>query len=103
LIICFAAHAESEFKIFTLQYHFASDLLPVNSSIVGYDDIATGINNQLNVHTNLDRMREIELTVAQLDNVRVNNKISIQSNNSLRAKQKDIETSGSVNRYRGRH
>jgi len=41
-------------------------------------------------------MREIELTVAQLDNVSVNHKISIQSNNSLRAKQEDFETSGSV-------
>ena len=96
LILSFAAIAETEFKIFTLQHHFAADLLPVISSMVGADGVATGTNNQLIVRASPERMREVEQTIAQLDNERINRKITVKTSNNVQMQQERTEASGNV-------
>ena len=95
-MLSFSAFAETEFKIFSLQHHFASDLLPTISQMVGDDGVATGTNNQLIIRAQPERMREIEQMVAQLDTVRINRKITVKANNAAQSQQERVEASGSV-------
>ena len=95
---CFSlsAFAETEFKIFTLQHRFASDLLPIVEPMVGADGTANGIDNQLIIRAQPERMREIEAIVAQMDAARVNRKISVNTSNSLQTQSERIEANGKV-------
>ena len=95
LLLSFSAFAETEFKIFTLQHRFASDLLPTINPMVGTDGTASGIDNQLIIRTQPERMREIEATVAKLDAARANRKISVNTSNNLQSQHERVEVSGS--------
>jgi len=88
--------AETEFKIITLQHLFARDLLPIIEPMVGADGAANGMNNQLVVRANPERMREIEATVASLDVARVNRKITVKSTNIVQTQQDRTEAKGAV-------
>ena len=88
--------AETEFKIITLQHLFARDLLPIIEPMVGADGAANGMNNQLIVRANPERMREIEATVASLDVARVNRKITVKSTNIVQTQQDRTEATGAV-------
>lgn len=90
------AHANTEFKIITLQHRFASDLLPTISPMVGPGGTATGTNNQLILRASPDRMREIEAIVAQLDLARVNRKITVKTNSNMQSQQERVEANGRV-------
>ncbi len=96
LTLSFSAFADTEFKIITLQHRFASDLLPIIEPMVGVDGTATGMNNQLSLRANPDRMREIEETVAKLDAARVNRKISVKTSNSMQSQHEQVEASGTA-------
>ena len=91
-----SAFAETDFKIITLQHTFARDLLPIITPMVGQDGAATGMNNQLIIRANPDRMREIEATIASLDVTRVNRKITVKSTNNLQTQQERAEATGAV-------
>ena len=95
LLLSFSAFAETEFKIFTLQHRFASDLLSTINPMVGADGTANGIDNQLIIRAQPQRMREIETLVAQIDTARVNRKISVKTSNNVQTQRERIETSGS--------
>ena len=95
LLLSFSAFAETEFKIFTLQHRFASDLLPIINPMVGTDGTASGIDNQLIIRTQPERMREIEATVAKLDAARANRKISVNTSNNLQSQHERVEVTGS--------
>lgn len=95
LLSCWV-QAEIEFKIITLQYSFASDLLPTIEPLVGADGTATGMRNQLILRASPERMREIESIVARLDVVKVNRKITVNNSNQSRTLQNRIEASGQV-------
>ena len=88
--------AETDFKIITLQHLFAKDLLPIITPMVGPDGAASGMNNQLIIRANPERMREIEATIASLDVTRVNRKISVKSTNHLQTQQDRVEATGAV-------
>lgn len=88
--------AETEFKIFTLQHRFASDLLPMVAPMVGADGAANGIDNQLIIRAQPERMREIEALVVQMDTARVNRKISVSTSNSIQSQHERTEASGKV-------
>ena len=88
--------AETEFKIFTLQHRFASELLPMVDPMVGADGTANGIDNQLIIRTQPERMREIEALVAQMDAARVNRKITVSTSNHIQSQQERTEASGKV-------
>jgi hypothetical protein len=96
LTLSFSAFADTEFKIITLQHRFASDLLPIIEPMVGVDGAATGMNNQLILRANPDRMREIEETVSKLDAARVNRKISVKTSNSMQSQREQVEASGTA-------
>lgn len=88
--------AETEFKIFTLQHRFASDLLPIVGPMVGADGTANGIDNQLIVRAQPERMREIAAIVAKLDAVRTNRKITVSTSNDMQSQHERTEASGRV-------
>lgn len=96
LVFCLNAWAETEFKIITLQHLFAKDLLPIIEPMVGADGAANGMNNQLIVRANPERMREIEAIVAKLDVTRVNRKITVKTSNSVQTQQERVEATGAV-------
>ena len=96
LLLSFSAFAETEFKIFTLQHRFASDLLSTINPMVGADGTANGIDNQLIIRAQPQRMRDIETLVAQIDTARANRKISVNTSNNVQTQRERIETSGSI-------
>lgn len=91
-----SAFAETDFKTITLQHMFANDLLPIITPMVGEDGAASGLDNQLIIRANRERMREIEATIASLDVTRVNRKITIKSTNNLQTQQERVEASGAI-------
>lgn len=91
-----SAFAETEFKIFTLQHRFASDLLPIVDSMVGADGTANGIENQLIIRAQPERMREIEALVSQMDAARVNRKITVNTSNHMQSQRARTEASGNI-------
>src|SRR5687768_12567727 len=86
--------AETEFKIFTLQHRFAIDLLPIVDSMVGADGTANGIDNQLIIRAQPERMREIEALVTRMDAARINRKITVSTSNTLQSQRERTEGSG---------
>lgn len=96
LLFSLSAVAETEFKIFTLQHRFASDLLPVIEPMVGTDGAANGMNNQLIIHASPARMREIEAVVQQLDAARVNRKITVKTSNNVQSQRERVEATGAT-------
>lgn len=92
------AHAETIFKIITLQHRFASDLLPAISPMVGLDGTATGMQNQLILRASPERMRDIEAIVESLDVARVNRRITVSNSNSIASQHNRTEASGAIRR-----
>ena len=96
LLLSLNVWAETEFKIITLQHVFASDLLPIIEQMVGADGAANGINNQLIVRAQPERMRDIEAIIAKLDIAKVNRKITVKNSNNVQAQQQRVEATGAV-------
>lgn len=96
LLVCSSAFAETEFKIFSLQHRFASDLLPIVEPMVGADGIANAIDSQLIVRAQPERMREIEALVAKMDAARVNRKITVSTSNNMQSQRERAEATGSA-------
>ena len=91
-----SALAETEFKIFTLQHRFASDLLPFVEPMIGADGTANGIDNQLIIRANPQRMQDIEALVAKMDTARVNRKITVNTSNNLQTQREGVEARGAT-------
>ena len=96
LLFCTTSFAASEFKIFTLQHRFASDLLPIVEPMVGADGTANAIDNQLIIRANTERMQEIEAVVAKMDVARVNRKITVNTSNNMQTQRERVEATGST-------
>jgi type II secretory pathway component GspD/PulD (secretin) len=96
LLFSFSASAFAELKIFTLQHHFANDLISTISPLVGSDGAVTGMNNQLIVRATPEQMREIEALVTQLDTERINRKITVRSSQSSNINNQRIEANGKI-------
>jgi len=96
LLLSLNVYAETEFKIITLQHRFASDLLPIIEPMVGADGTATGMNNELILRANPERMREIEATIKKLDAARANRKITVNRINNMQSQRERVEASGNV-------
>lgn len=96
LLICSSAFAETEFKIFSLQHRFASDLLPIVEPMVGADGTANAIDSQLIVRAQPERMREIEALVANMDIARVNRKITVSTSNNMQSQRERVEAKGAT-------
>ncbi|WP_232415555.1 secretin N-terminal domain-containing protein [Methylotenera versatilis] len=98
MIISLIAHAETEFKIITLQHRFASDLLPTITPMVGADGTATGMQNQLILRASSERMRNIEAMIETLDTERVNRRITVSNSNNIDSQLDRTEASGTIRR-----
>jgi type II secretory pathway component GspD/PulD (secretin) len=96
LLVYTSAFAETEFKIFTLQHRFASDLLPFVEPMIGADGTANGIDNQLIVRAQPQRMREIEALLAKMDAARTNRKITVSTSNNMQNQRDRVEATGST-------
>jgi hypothetical protein len=96
LLLSLNVYAETEFKIITLQHRFASDLLPIIEPMVGADGTATGMNNELILRANPERMREIEATIEKLDAARANRKITVNRINNMQSQRERVEASGNI-------
>jgi type II secretory pathway component GspD/PulD (secretin) len=83
LSISLVSNAATEFKIFTLQYRFAEEILPSIEEMVGQYGTASAIQNQLIVRTDSKTMADIEQTVSALDMPRENFKIRVKRQNNL--------------------
>jgi len=88
--------AEIEFKIISLQHRFASDLLPAITPMVGLDGTATGMNNQLILRAQPERMREIEALIEKLDAARVNRRITVSNSLQQDSQSSTFDASGTV-------
>lgn len=88
--------AETEFKIISLQHRFANDLLPTIAPMVGLGGTATGIDNQLILRAQPERMREIEAVIEKLDAVRVNRRITVSNSVQQNNQSATTEASGTV-------
>lgn len=95
LLFSLTALAATEFKIITLQHRFAEDLLPIIQPLAGEDGVVTGLQNQLIIRAQPERLAEIEQVIASMDMVRVNLKISVRRHNRTDTSQNAIEVSGS--------
>ena len=96
LLMCSVAAHASEFKIFSLQHRFASDLVPVVSPMVSEPGTVSAINNQLIVRTDSATMRAVEAIVERLDIARVNRKVSFKFNQDTQSQYANTEASGNV-------
>ena len=90
------AQAEIVFKIISLQHRLVNDLLPMITPMVGPDGSAHGMNNELIVLANPQRMAEIEAVIAKLDIARINRKITVKSNNVTDTQQQRVKATGAV-------
>lgn len=86
--------ATTEFKIITLQYRFAEDLVPIIQPLVGADGSVTGIQNQLLIRTRSDKMANIEQIVSTLDVERKNLKITVRRQSSLNSASDGVIVNG---------
>ncbi|HNZ57041.1 MAG TPA: secretin N-terminal domain-containing protein, partial [Methylophilaceae bacterium] len=75
--------AVTEFKIITLQHRFAEDLLPMIQPLAGEDGVVTGMQNQLIIRAQSERLAEIEQVIASMDVARTNLKITVRRQNQL--------------------
>lgn len=66
-----------QFKMITLQYRFAQDVLPMIEPMVGPNGSVRAIDNHLIISTSPDRLTQIEAIISQLDVARKNIRITI--------------------------
>ncbi|HEY0842890.1 secretin N-terminal domain-containing protein [Methylotenera sp.] len=83
LSLTLQGHAANDFKIFTLQYRFAEEVLPTIQAVIGNHGTASAIQNQLIVRTDSKTMAEVEQTIATLDTTRENFTISVKRQNNF--------------------
>lgn len=96
MLLCSDVFAQGIFKIITLQHRMAQDILPMISTLVGNHGVATGIDNQLIIRTDAERMLEIEQAVAVFDQVKRNFSITVSHDQSIQESQQRIDAQGDV-------
>lgn len=69
--------AGGEFRMITLQYRFAHDVLPVIEPLVGPEGSVRALDNHLMISTSPERHAQIEALIAQLDVARRNLRITV--------------------------
>lgn len=95
-LLSVSALAVTEFKIITLQHRFANDILPSITPMVGIDGTATGIDNQLILRAQPERMRQIEAMIEKLDTARVNRRITVSHQLQQNGQSATTQASGTV-------
>lgn len=97
LISCFvplAYAASTQFKMITLQYRFAQDLLPTIQSMVGAEGKVSALDNHLMITATPDQLAAIEQVIAKLDVARKTMRITVSHDDVLKAEQQAGSVSG---------
>jgi len=94
LSLTLQGHAANDFKIFTLQYRFAEEVLPTIQAVIGNHGTASAIQNQLIVRTDSKTMAEVEQTLAKLDTARENFTISVKRQNNFTGTSRNSTVKG---------
>jgi len=94
LSLTLQGHAANDFKIFTLQYRFAEEVLPTIQAVIGNHGTASAIQNQLIVRTDSKTMAEVEQTLATLDTARENFTISVKRQNNFTGTNRNSTVKG---------
>ncbi|CAG0993564.1 hypothetical protein MTYP_02416 [Methylophilaceae bacterium] len=85
-----AAMADTQFRMMTLQYRFAQDILPVIEPMVGADGSVRAIDNHLMVTATPERLSQIEALISQLDVARRNLRITVSHAADVQSQQHGI-------------
>ncbi len=86
--------AADQFKMITLQYRLAQDILPMIEPMVGPTGSARAIDNHLLVSTSPDRLSQIEAVINKLDVVRKNVRITVSHASDIQAEQRGVGVTG---------
>jgi type II secretory pathway component GspD/PulD (secretin) len=86
--------AADQFKMITLQYRLAQDILPMIEPMVGPTGSARAIDNHLLVSTSPDRLSQIEAIINQLDVARKNVRITVNHASDIQAEQRGVGVTG---------
>jgi type II secretory pathway component GspD/PulD (secretin) len=86
--------AADQFKMITLQYRFAQDILPMIEPMVGPTGSVRAIDNHLFVSTSPDRLAQIEAIISQLDIARKNVRIMVSHASEAEAERRGIDVTG---------
>lgn len=94
LCLSLATAAAAEFKIITLQYRLAEDVLPAIQPLLTQDGTISTMQNHLIIRTNAQNLAEIEQVIATLDVERKNITITVRrdSDNVDRDSSANINT-----------
>lgn len=96
IFVCGGVLATEAFKIIELHHRLAQDVLPVIQPLVGENGVVTGMNNQLIIRADSERMPEIERAIAALDQARKNLTITVSHDQSTQASNRRIDAEGNV-------
>lgn len=86
--------AADQFKMITLQYRFAQDILPMIEPMVGPSGSVRAIDNHLLVSTSPDRLSQIETVISQLDVARNNVRITVSHASDVQVEQRGVGVTG---------
>jgi len=94
LVTCCVQAAGLEFKTFTLQHRFASDVLPSIQPLVGEEGTAGGLDNHLWIRATPERMQMVEAMINTLDAARKNYRITVSHDTNVQQQGQSAGVSG---------
>ncbi len=94
LCLSHAVQAATQFKMFTLQYRFAQDVLPVIESMVGPDGKVSALDNHLMITATPDQLAAIEQVLAKLDVARKTMRITVSHDDMLDSERSAVGARG---------
>jgi type II secretory pathway component GspD/PulD (secretin) len=91
-----AVMAAEQFKMITLQYRMARDVLPVIEPLVGSGGSVRAIDNHLLITASPEHLARIETVIMRLDVIRKNVQITVSHSSDLQLQQRGAVVSGRV-------
>jgi type II secretory pathway component GspD/PulD (secretin) len=89
-----AVMAAEQFRMITLQYRLARDVLPVIEPLVGPSGSVRAIDNHLLITASPEQLAQIETVIERLDVIRKNVRITVSHASDLQLQQRGAAVSG---------
>ncbi len=96
LLLAGTAVAAEQFRMITLQYRLARDVLPVIEPLVGPGGSVRAIDNHLMITASPERLAQIETVIERLDVLRRNVRITVSHASGVQLQQRGATLSGKV-------
>lgn len=96
IVLSVSAMAADQFKMITLQYRFAQDVLPMIEPMVGPTGTVRAIDNHLMISASPDRLSQIEALLSQIDVARKNVRITVSHSADVQTQQRGAGISGRI-------